>query len=175
MTLGDICICCMETPGHTQDHCSFIVTHVTPESNKNPFLFCADTLFIGGCGRLLDGTAEQLLTSLQKLMALPNETLVFCGHEYTVKNLKFAAMLEPDNFMITKRLKQATEMTAQGEFTVGSPLMDERLYNPFIRCFASDRQSREYYEQITGEADGGPVGTNGKLERVFAKIRKLKD
>ena len=55
MTIGDLCICCMETPGHTADHCSFIVTHVTPESNKNPFLFCGDTLFVGGVGRLLDG------------------------------------------------------------------------------------------------------------------------
>ena len=100
MTSGDICLCLMETPGHTKDHCSFIVTHVTPESDKNPFLFCGDTLFVGGCGRLLDGTSDQLLASLQKLMALPNETLLFCGHEYTVKNLEFAAMLEPDNPMI---------------------------------------------------------------------------
>ena len=58
MTVGDITICCMETPGHTQGHVSFIVTHVTPTSTKLPFLFCADTLFIGGCGRLLGGTAE---------------------------------------------------------------------------------------------------------------------
>ena len=58
MTIGDLCICCMETPGHTTDHCSFVVTHVTPESNKNPFLFCGDTMFVGGCGRLLGGTAD---------------------------------------------------------------------------------------------------------------------
>lgn len=57
-TIGDICICCLDTPGHTQDHCVYVVTHVTPESNKNPFLFCGDTLFVGGCGRLLDGTAS---------------------------------------------------------------------------------------------------------------------
>lgn len=57
MTLGDLCICCMETPGHTTDHVSFVVTHVTPESTKIPFLFCGDTLFVGGCGRLLGGTA----------------------------------------------------------------------------------------------------------------------
>jgi hydroxyacylglutathione hydrolase len=57
ITLGDICICCMETPGHTEDHVSFVVTHVTPDSTKIPILFCADTLFIAGCGRLLGGTA----------------------------------------------------------------------------------------------------------------------
>ena len=108
-------------------------------------------------------------------MALPNETMVFCGHEYTVKNLEFATMLEPDNPMIARRLKLAQDLVAQNEFTVGSYLCDERLYNPFIRCFGADKQTREYYEEITGEADGTPVGSNGKLERVFAKLRKLKD
>jgi hydroxyacylglutathione hydrolase len=87
----------METPGHTQDHVSYIMTHVTPESTKTPFLFCGDTLFISGCGRLLNGTAEQLFYSLQKLMSLPNETLVFCGHEYSLNNLRFAKYIEPDN------------------------------------------------------------------------------
>jgi len=91
MTIGEFCISCMECPGHTQDHCSFIVTHVAPESTKIPFLFCGDTLFSAGCGRIMDGcTAEQLFYSLQKLMALPQESLMFCGHEYTLNNLKFA-------------------------------------------------------------------------------------
>ena len=96
----------METPGHTTDHCSFIVTHVTPESNKNPFLFCGDTIFIGGVGRLLDGPqhCNDLYESVRKLMALPNETLVFCGHEYTVSNLEFAQKLEPENDTIASKL-----------------------------------------------------------------------
>lgn len=84
MQIGDICICCIETPGHTIDHVSYVITHVTPESTKTPFLFSGDTLFIGGCGRILGGTAEQLFYSLLKLVNLPNETLVFCGHEYTL-------------------------------------------------------------------------------------------
>lgn len=58
MEIGEICICCIECPGHTSDHVSYVVTHVTPESTKTPFLFCGDTLFIGGCGRILGGTAE---------------------------------------------------------------------------------------------------------------------
>ena len=62
--VGELCICCMDTPGHTKDHVSFIVTHVTPESTKIPFLFCGDTMFISGCGRVFDGTAEQLFYSL---------------------------------------------------------------------------------------------------------------
>mgnify|MGYP002634948020 CR=1 FL=1 len=104
-TIGDLTVCCIETPGHTQDHVSFVVTHVTPTSTKVPILFCADTLFIGGCGRVLGGTAEQLYMSLQKLMHLPVETLVFCGHEYTLGNLKFAKYIEPNNPMIDAKIK----------------------------------------------------------------------
>lgn len=109
MTVGEICICAMETPGHTAEHVSYIITHVTPESTKTPFLFSGDTLFVGGCGRLLDQefcTAEHLFYSLQKLINLPNETLLFCGHEYTEANLKFAKYIEPSNPMIDHKLKQ---------------------------------------------------------------------
>ena len=165
MEIGDLCICCMETPGHTAEHVSFIVTHVTPESTKTPLLFCGDTLFIGGCGRLLDlphSNAEHLFYSLQKLINLPNETLVFCGHEYTVANVKFAKYIDPENPMIDHKLKQAEEAVAQGNFTVPSKLMEERLYNPFIRC-----AREESLQEMTGEI-GNPV-------RAFAKIRKLKD
>ena len=105
MTIGDLSVCCMETPGHTTDHVSFVVTHVTPDSTKTPFLFCADTLFIGGCGRVLGGTAEQLFYSLQRLINLPAETLIFCGHEYTLANLAFAKFLEPENPMIEAKIK----------------------------------------------------------------------
>jgi hydroxyacylglutathione hydrolase len=164
MEIGDICICTMDTPGHTAEHVSYIVTHVTPQSTKTPLLFSGDTLFIGGCGRLLDPehcTAETLFYSLQKMINLPNETLVMCGHEYTQANLKFAKYLEPDNPMIDHKLKQVEQALAQGDFTVPSKLMEERLYNPFIRC------AREpYFKEITGEND--PV-------RIFGKIRKLKD
>jgi hydroxyacylglutathione hydrolase len=100
MTIGDLCVCCLHTPGHTTDHCVYVVTHVTPESTKIPFLFCGDTLFTAGCGRLLGGTATDLLQSLRTIMSLPNETLMFCGHEYSVKNLEFAKMVEPENEQI---------------------------------------------------------------------------
>jgi len=145
MTLGDICICCLHTPGHTEDHCIFVVTHVTPESTKIPFLFCGDTLFTAGCGRLLGGTASQLLQSLRTIMSLPNETLMFCGHEYTLQNLKFAKMVEPDNDMIDMKIEMCEELRAKKEFTVGNQLQEERMYNPFVRCFAGDADTREYY------------------------------
>jgi hydroxyacylglutathione hydrolase len=95
----------MDTPGHTEDHVSFVIHHISPTSTKIPFLFCADTLFIGGCGRLLGGTAEQLFYSLQRLINLPSETLVFPAHEYTLQNLSFAKYIEPNNPMIDKKIE----------------------------------------------------------------------
>ena len=120
MTIGDFCICCLHTPGHTTDHCVYVVTHVTPESTKTPFLFCGDTMFTAGCGRLLGGTASDLLQSLRTIMSLPNETLMFCGHEYSVKNLEFARMLEPENEVIEQKLALCKSLREKEEFTVGN-------------------------------------------------------
>lgn len=79
------------------------------------------------------------------LMSLPNETLLFCGHEYTVKNLEFAKMLEPDNEAIQHKLEVCKQIILKSEFTVGGHLSDERLFNPFIRCFGAGREAKEYY------------------------------
>lgn len=166
MQIGDLCVCLLATPGHTSDHCAYVVTHVTPDSTKTPFLFCGDTLFSAGCGRLLGGTAQELFDSLYMLMSLPNETLLFCGHEYTVKNLEFAKMLEPDNEAIQHKLEVCKQIILKSEFTVGGHLYDERLFNPFIRCFGAGREAKEYYQKITGETD---------TVRVFGKLRALKD
>ena len=160
--IGDLCICCLHTPGHTSSHVSFVITHVTPISTKIPFLFCGDTLFIGGCGRLLGGTAEQLFYSLQKLINLPAETLVFCAHEYTLSNLKFAKYIEPSNPVIDAKIEQVQKIRDLNEFSVGSKLGEERFFNPFIRC-----ATEPYFKEITGEP-------NDPVLR-FAKIRKLKD
>lgn len=103
--LGELSICCLHTPGHTKEHVSYVVTHVTPESTKIPFLFPGDTLFVGGCGRLFTGTAEQLYHSLQTLINLPADTLLFPAHEYTEANLKFAKALEPENEAIQQKLE----------------------------------------------------------------------
>lgn len=144
---------------------------MTPESNKNPFLFCGDTLFIGGVGRLLDGKeyGQDLYESVRKLMALPNETLVFCGHEYSIKNLEFALKVEPENETAASKLELMRQMRKDKEhFTVGSPLMDERLYNPFVRCFGADMATKKYFADITGESQD-------TTSRVFQKLRLLKD
>ena len=98
-------------------------------------------------------------------MSLPNETLLFCGHEYTEANLKFAPMLEPENEIIGHKLELVQGMGSNG-FSVGSQLQEERHYNPFVRCFGADQDTRQYYQTITGEE---------APERVFAKVRALKD
>ena len=83
MTIGDLTFAWLNVPGHTKEHVAYVVTHVTETSTKIPFLFSGDTLFTGGCGRIFTGTAEQLFYSLQRLINLPYDTLLFWGHEYT--------------------------------------------------------------------------------------------
>ena len=78
-------------------------------------------------------------------MSLPNETLMFCGHEYSVKNLEFAKMVEPENEQIQDKLELCKHLREKDEFTVGNQLQEERFYNPFIRCFGGDKETREYY------------------------------
>jgi hydroxyacylglutathione hydrolase len=123
-------------------------------------------MFTAGCGRLLGGTASDLLQSLRTIMSLPNETLMFCGHEYSVKNLEFARMLEPENEVIEQKFALCKSLREKDEFTVGNQLQEERLYNPFVRCFGADSATREYYKTITEETE---------TERVFAKLRALRN
>ena len=128
----------MNVPGHTKEHVAFVVTHVTETSTKIPFLFSGeffiilnllgDTLFIGGCGRVFTGTSEQLFYSLQKLINLPQDTLLFCGHEYTKANLKFAKFVDPDNTAIDMKMDQVDEILEGGGFSVGSRLGEELHY-----------------------------------------------
>jgi hydroxyacylglutathione hydrolase len=159
-SLGELCIACMHTPGHIPSHVCWVITQVTENSTKLPFLFCGDTLFIGGCGRVFNGTHEQLYNSLQTLGYLPNDTLVFCGHEYTANNLKFALKLDPENDFIKDKIEWVDKLRTDGQFTVGSRLVEEKLYNPFMRC--NDR----YYKDLTNEEIP---------EKVFKKLRILKD
>jgi hydroxyacylglutathione hydrolase len=160
LTIGEFCVACMHTPGHTKSHVSYIVTHVAENSTKIPVLFSGDTLFIGGCGRVFNGTHEELYDSLKKLSYLPNDTLVFPGHEYTQKNLEFCLKLDPENEFLKDKYKWVKELRSKNEFTVGSRLIEERLYNPFMRS------GDDYYLNLTSESTP---------ERSFTKIRLLKD
>ncbi len=117
----------LDVPGHTAGH----IAYVTAEQR---WLFCGDTLFAGGCGRLFEGTPAQMAVSLAKLAALPDDTKVYCAHEYTVSNLRFAVAAEPGNPAVTSRLEQAQQARERGEFTVPSSVGEEKKTNPFLRC-----------------------------------------
>jgi len=114
----------LDVPGHTRGHVAFY-GHGT--------LFCGDTLFTGGCGRLFEGSAAQMHASLNKIRALPDNTLVYCAHEYTLANLQFALIAEPDNSELKKRMEDTRERRAQGMATVPSTLGLEKRTNPFLR------------------------------------------
>ncbi len=115
----------MAVPGHTRGHIAYYGHHM---------LFCGDTLFGAGCGRLFEGTALQMYESLKKIAALPKNTLVYCAHEYTLANLKFAMKVEPGNADIRTRLFEAKRSWAHGQPTVPSTLELELRTNPFLRC-----------------------------------------
>ncbi len=117
----------LAVPGHTRRHIAY---HFADQR----LLFCGDTLFSAGCGRLFEGTAAQLHDSLQALAALPDATLLCCTHEYTRANLRFAAAVEPENPDRARREEEVETLLAQGQPSLPVPLGRERLYNPFLRC-----------------------------------------
>eukprot|EP00931_Biecheleriopsis_adriatica_P121078 TRINITY_DN96159_c0_g1_i1.p1 TRINITY_DN96159_c0_g1~~TRINITY_DN96159_c0_g1_i1.p1 ORF type:complete len:323 (+),score=41.30 TRINITY_DN96159_c0_g1_i1:40-969(+) len=121
---------CIATPCHTRGHMSFFLDE---NDGQAPALFCGDTLFVAGCGRFMEGTAADMLASLTKLTQLPLTTRVFCGHEYTVGNLKYALSLEPGNLLLNSRLEEAERRRAEGLPTVPSTLAQELEHNPFLR------------------------------------------
>ena len=144
-------------PGHTRGHIAYLF------ENK---LFCGDTLFVAGCGRLFEGTAEQMHDSLTKLRQLPEDTLVYCGHEYTEKNIQFALTLEPNNKHLTEKMQRARALRAKGISTVPSTMAEEMETNPFLRWESKEIQDnlRKNFPHLGLD----PVS-------VFAKIRELKD
>jgi hydroxyacylglutathione hydrolase len=118
-----------EVPGHTLGHIAFWAQ----PTGQDPLLFCGDTLFSGGCGRLFEGTPAQMLDSLDRLAALPGATRVCCAHEYTLSNLKFALAVEPDNLALQAHWAQCTQWRQQDLPTLPVALQTERAINPFLR------------------------------------------
>ncbi len=125
VSLGTTSGLVIDTPGHTRGHISFFF-------GEGPVLFCGDTLFSLGCGRLLEGTAEEMFGSLRKLAALPDDTLVCCGHEYTESNARFALTVLPDNAALHVRAAHVAAQRAAGTPTVPTRLDQERAANPFL-------------------------------------------
>lgn len=145
-------------PGHTRAHIAY---YFPPESPREPGeLFCGDTLFAGGCGRLFEGTPGQMVDSLSKLRALPDDTRVWCAHEYTLSNLRFAVTVEPENADLQKRYQDVKMQRETNEATVPSLLGIEKLTNPFLRWDQPSLQATaKSYEEV----------------QTFARIRGMKD
>ena len=118
----------LEVPGHTQEHIAYY-----GDIDSKPSLFCGDTLFAGGCGRLLGGTHEQLRQSLDRLSTLPNNTIVYCTHEYTLANLAFAQAVEPNNTRLTERLQIEQQKREKNLPTLPTTIELEKQTNPFLR------------------------------------------
>lgn len=119
----------IDVPGHTAGHIAFFCADV----DGAPLLFCGDTLFSAGCGRLFEGTPAQMLASLDRLAALPDTTRVCCTHEYTLSNLRFARAVEPDNAALIAHTDRCTQWRAQGRPTLPSTIALEKAINPFLR------------------------------------------
>lgn len=119
----------IDVPGHTAGHIAFW----TQQANQAPLLFCGDTLFSGGCGRLFEGTPAQMLKSLDRLAGLPGNTLVCPAHEYTLSNLKFALAVDPDNAALQTYFDACTQMRQEGLPTLPVSLSTELAINPFLR------------------------------------------
>ena len=143
-----------DVPGHTRGHIAFWFP-------KSRALFCGDTLFLMGCGRLFEGTPAQMWTSLSKLKKLPGDTRVYCGHEYTQANARFALTVEPGNRDLIARSKRVDEQRAQRKSTVPGTMAEELATNPFLRADNPSLQKSQ-------NAPGDDVAT-------FAAIRRAKD
>jgi hydroxyacylglutathione hydrolase len=153
----DLSFSVMEIPGHTRGHIAYYGASS---------VFTGDTLFTGGCGRLFEGTAEQMYHSLNKIAALPAETFVFCGHEYTEQNLLFAKHVEPHNEYLENRIQKTLKLRAANRPTVPASLRLELQTNPFLRCHLPSVQ--QSVEKHCGRTLTNPI-------EVFAELRLWKD
>jgi hydroxyacylglutathione hydrolase len=122
----------IDVPGHTRGHVAYHAQRFGDD--PRPLLFCGDTLFAAGCGRLFEGTPAQMLDSLGRLATLPSDTLVYCAHEYTLSNLRFAAAVEPGSADVAERLAEAQRVREAGQATVPSSIAVELATNPFLRA-----------------------------------------
>jgi hydroxyacylglutathione hydrolase len=151
----------MHVPGHTLGHIAY-----AGEAFGERVVFCGDTLFAGGCGRLFEGTPAQMHASLARLAALPGATRVYCAHEYTLANLQFAQEVEPANAALAARVARDLGKRRQGRPTVPSTIDEERATNPFLRAHAAE--VRAAAQEHEGRALDGDV-------EVFAAVRRWKD
>ena len=155
----------MDVPGHTAGH----VAYFLPQAQPAPVLFCGDTLFSGGCGRIFEGTPAQMLASLDALSALPSDTQVCCAHEYTLSNLRFALAVEPDNTDLQAYTLLCQQRRAQGQPTLPAQLGSELRINPFLRA-----RHPVVRQAVTRHAQLSPKESNDDVA-VFAALRQWKN
>jgi len=156
--IGSLNVRCLGTPCHTTGHICYYVTVDGEASDVKPVVFTGDTLFVGGCGKFFEGTPEQMYSALiEKLGALPEDTRVFCGHEYAQGNFKYAHHVEPDNASLNAKIAWTNERRASGLPSVPSSIAEEKSYNPFMRV------NEETVRRHANEKDG--IATMGFLRR----------
>jgi len=152
----------LDVPGHTLGHIAYV--RRTPGRH---WLFCGDTLFAGGCGRLFEGTPQQMAASLEKLVSLPDDTQVYCAHEYTLSNLRFAQAVEPDNAALALRMRDESAKRALELPTVPSSIGLERATNPFLRY----REAAIVRELVKA----GRLAEGAAPVQAFAALREWKN
>lgn len=150
-----------EVPGHTLDHIAFY------SETEKEVLFCGDTIFSGGCGRVFEGTFEQMNHSLEKLMSLPSKTEIYCAHEYTLSNLQFALMAEPDNVDLKEYELNSKNKREKNIPTIPTTLGQELQINPFLRVAETSLR-----EAISDKLDHSNITSNAE---VFGFLRSWKD
>lgn len=147
----------LDVPGHTSGHVAYLI---------DEHLFCGDTIFVGGCGRLFEGTPQQMFDSIGKIAQLPDSTWIHCAHEYTQKNLEFALTLEPNNLNLKNKLDKVRLCVQRSEPTVPTQLGEERKYNPYLRWSQTSLQAGLRETGFEDFSEGW---------KIFAEVRRLKD
>jgi hydroxyacylglutathione hydrolase len=158
--IGRLSIRALHIPGHTLGAVAYVVT---AHAHEDPAVFTGDTLFIGGCGRLFEGDPPMMHASLQKLAALDPRTKVYCGHEYTESNLRFAAHVEPSNAAVVQARARASQLRKAGRPTMGATIGEELSYNPFLRTSSAE------IRKTLG------ISVDATQEDALGAIRKAKD
>ncbi|XP_068886469.1 hydroxyacylglutathione hydrolase, mitochondrial isoform X1 [Aphelocoma coerulescens] len=166
LKVGSLSVKCLSTPCHTSGHICYYVTK--PNSSEPPAVFTGDTLFVAGCGKFFEGTPDEMYKALIEILgSLDPKTRVYCGHEYTINNLKFARHVEPNNTSIQEKLAWAKAQYDSGEPTIPSTIAEEFTYNPFMRVREKSVQDH------AGETD--PVRAMGAIRKEKDNFRVPKD
>lgn len=168
LKLGQLPFEVIAVPGHTIEHIAYYLpaTKSAAKAPEPPVLFCGDALFAGGCGRMFDGPAEVMWASLCRLAALPDNTRIYCAHEYTLANLAFAKAVEPENHEIAARFEQIKTLRSNHGISLPSTIALEKRTNPFLRCQETGIKNfifRQEQRDIDNAAE------------AFAVLRKIKD